>query len=549
MRIALAQLNPTIGALTENSARIKDRYHTACNKGADLVVFSELAISGYPPKDLLLYNNFVDRENEIVSKEIKPLTKDGNPPIIIGSAYGEAGKLYNTAMVLAGGELKNIHRKTLLPNYDVFDEKRYFTKAGEHNVEIIGDLPLAITICEDIWNDRDFFSEPIHNLDPVAILFKQGAKVLLNLSASPYNLGKHKLREELLPFLARKYNCGVIYLNQVGGNDELVFDGSSLVYNCHGELIYRAAAYREELFYIESAALFKKAGAVIPPAKDDIHAIYHTLCLGLKDYIHKTGFNKVVLGLSGGVDSAVVAALAVDALGSENVFGIMMPSPYSSDHSVNDAVTLAKNLGIEYKIIRIDDPFYSYIELLNEGKGALQDLAEENLQARIRGTIVMHYSNREGWMALATGNKSELAVGYCTLYGDMAGGLAVIADLPKMMVYELADHINKLHNREVIPESTINKAPSAELRPDQKDEDSLPPYHILDPILHSYIEDNLSAEAIINAGFDRETVERVIYMVDRAEFKRRQAAPGLRVTTRSFGAGRRMPIARSYEGL
>ncbi|MFU8794895.1 MAG: NAD+ synthase [Dethiobacteria bacterium] len=547
MRIALAQINPTIGALTGNTKKVIEYYDRARAGGADIVVFSELTLSGYPPKDLLLYNDFVAREKEIITDKILPLTAQNSPAIIIGTSHHEGGKLYNTAALLEEGRIKSVHRKTLLPNYDVFDEKRYFTSFMERKVELLDDLPTAITICEDIWNDCEFFAEPIHNVDPLEILFGQGARLLLNLSASPYNLGKHKLREELLPFLAKKYSSGIIYLNQVGGNDELIFDGSSLVYNDRGELIYRAAAFEEELFFIESEDLYKPAAVVQPPDKDDIDTVYQTLSLGVKDYVHKTGFKKVVLGLSGGVDSAVVAALATDAIGPENVFGIMMPSPYSSDHSVEDAVRLAENLGINYQVVHIDRPFAAYIGLLNETNEATGDLAEENLQARIRGNIVMHYSNREGYLALATGNKSELAVGYCTLYGDMSGGLAVIADLPKMMVYELAGHLNIIHGREIIPGRTISKAPSAELRPDQKDEDSLPPYNILDPILHYYIEENMSAEAIINKGFEAKTVQEVIYMVDRSEFKRRQAAPGLRVTTRSFGMGRRMPIARSYD--
>jgi NAD+ synthase (glutamine-hydrolysing) len=542
MRIALAQINPTIGALRENAAKVKAYYKDATAGGAKYVVFTELALSGYPPKDLLLYRDFVEREKEIILNELAPLTADGRPGIIIGATDLQDHKLYNCAMVLEDGAIKSIHRKSLLPNYDVFDEERYFTR-----FEDLSGLPTAIVLCEDMWNDRDFFAEPIYSTDPVEKLFGSGARMMINLSASPYHLGKHRLREELIPFLAKKYDSGVIYLNQVGGNDELVFDGSSLVYNNRGELLYRAAAFEEELFYLETGDLFKPAASVCPAGTDDIKTVYQTLVLGLRDYVRKTGFKKVVLGLSGGIDSAVVAALSAAALGPENVLGIMMPSPYSSEHSVNDAVLLAENLKIKYRIVPIEKPFQAYLSILNDGQEAILDLAEENLQARVRGNIVMHYSNREGYLALATGNKSELAVGYCTLYGDMSGGLAVIADLPKMMVYELAEHINTVQGEEVIPRNTIVKAPSAELRPNQKDEDSLPPYNVLDPILQLYIEDNLSAADITKRGFTQETVDRVIYMVDRAEFKRRQAAPGIRVTTRAFGSGRRMPIARIYE--
>jgi NAD+ synthase (glutamine-hydrolysing) len=547
LRIALAQVNPTIGALSRNTERVKYYYHLANKNDADLVAFSELSLSGYPPKDLLLYQSFIDREKELISRELLPLTAKNGPAILIGALHRQGGKLFNAALFLDQGKIKSIHLKTLLPNYDVFDEERYFTRATEHRVEMLGDLPTAITICEDIWNDRDFFAEPIYNTDPLETLYAQGARLLINLSASPYHLGKHRMREELLTFLAKKYNSAIIYLNQVGGNDELVFDGSSLICNNRGELLYRAAAFEEELFYIDTDNLFHPAPATVPPGKDDINTVMQTLRLGIRDYVSKIGFEKVVLGLSGGIDSAVVAVLAVEALGPENVLGVMMPSPYSSDHSIEDAARLAENLGIENRLIKIEEPFRAFLTLLNGGTETLQDLAEENLQARIRGNIIMHISNREGYLALATGNKSELAVGYCTLYGDMSGGLAVIADLPKMMVYELADHLNQIYGKEIIPERTIIKPPSAELRPEQKDEDSLPPYHILDPILYLYIEENLSAEDIAARGYEPETVGRVLRMVDRAEFKRRQAAPGLRITTRAFGSGRRMPIARSYE--
>lgn len=546
MRIALAQLNPTIGALQENAEKVETYYTKAKANGAELVVFTELSLSGYPPKDLLLYESFLDQEKDLIVHKLAPLTENG-PPMIIGAAHRQSDKLYNGAFYIENGSIKSIHLKTLLPNFDVFDEERYFTRCTDRRIEMIDSLPVAITVCEDIWNDNDFFTVPLYDTDPLVNLFAQGAHLLLNLSASPYHLGKHQLREEMLPFLARKYNSAVIYLNQVGGNDDLVFDGSSLVYNSRGELIYRAAAFDEELFYVETEDLYKEAEKIVPPDHDDISTVRQVLTLGIKDYTAKTGFKKVVLGLSGGIDSALVACLAAEALGPQNVLGVLMPSPYSSEHSIEDATTLAENLGIEHRTIGIDKPFQAFIELLNRNGETLQDLAEENLQARIRGNIVMHISNREGHLALATGNKSELAVGYSTLYGDMAGGLAPLSDLPKMMVYELAEHINEQRGREIIPRNTITKPPSAELRPDQKDEDSLPPYDILDQILYYYIEENLSAGDIIAEGFDEKTVKKVIRMVDTSEFKRRQAATGLRITTRSFGIGRRMPIARGYE--
>ncbi len=547
MRIALTQLNPTIGALSQNAEKVKKYVKSASKKDAELVVFTELSLSGYPPKDLMLYESFLDRERELIVNEIAPLSGGSGPKILIGAAHRSGSKLYNGALLLEEGRIKSIHLKTLLPNFDVFDEERYFTRCIDRRVEMIGDLPTAITVCEDIWNDHDYFPEPLYDIDPLVSLFGQGARLLLNLSASPYHLGKHKLREDMLPFLAKKYNSAVIYLNQVGGNDDLVFDGSSLVYNQHGELLYRASALEEELFFVDSEDLYKPAVKVVPPDRDDIGTVLQVLRLGLKDYVTKTGFKKVVLGLSGGIDSAVVAALAAEAIGRENVLGVMMPSPYSSAHSVEDAVALADNLGIGHRLISIEKPFQSFIELLNDSKRPVQDLAEENLQARLRSNILMNISNREGYMVLATGNKSELAVGYSTLYGDMSGGLAPIADLPKMMVYDLAWHINEVNRREVIPERTITKPPSAELRPEQKDEDSLPPYHILDPILYHYIEENLSAADITARGYGEETVKKVIRLVDMSEFKRRQAATGLRVTTSSFGIGRRMPIARGFE--
>ncbi|HSW35565.1 MAG TPA: NAD+ synthase [Candidatus Limnocylindrales bacterium] len=547
MRIALAQLNTTVGALRENTEKIKEHCRNAQAGGADLIIFTELVITGYPPKDLLLYSSFIERERAMVTEELLPLTLECGLKILIGTTHLHSNKLYNAALLLEQGEIKSVHMKTLLPNYDTFDEQRYFESHSERKVELIGGIPTAITICEDIWNDKELCGSPLCDTNPLESLFAQGARLLINISASPYHLGKHALRENMLSFLAQKYNAGVIYLNQVGGNDELIFDGSSLIYNYRGELLYRAAAFEEELFYVETDNLFSPRVNFISSDVDNISSVMQALKLGLKDYVSKTGFKKTTLGLSGGIDSAVVAVLAVEALGTDNVLGILMPSPYSSDHSLEDAKTLAENLGITYRTIAIGEPFNAYLKLLNPDRVPLQDLAEENLQARIRGNLVMHISNREGYLALTTGNKSELAVGYCTLYGDMSGGLAVLADLPKMMVYELAHYLNQIYGWKIIPDRTITKAPSAELRPNQKDEDSLPPYHILDPILHLYIEKNLSQDEMIQQGYPEETVFQIIRMVDRAEFKRHQAAPGLRITTRTFGSGRRMPIARRFD--
>ncbi len=547
MRIALAQLNPTIGALEDNLKKITGYYQKALENQAGLVVFTELALIGYPPQDLLTYRHFLDKERKLIVNELAPLTAKNKTPIIIGATHQDNDRLYNAALLLEEGEIKSLHLKTLLPFFDVFDEERYFTRHYDRDIEILDGLPTAVTVCEDIWNDRDYFPVPIYDSDPLEGLFARGARLLLNLSASPYHLGKHALREEMLPFLARKYDTAVIYLNQVGANDELVFDGSSLVYNSRGELLYRSPADKEDLFYVDTDELYKPAKNVIPPDRDDIGTVNQLLKLGTKDFLKKTGFEKAALGLSGGIDSAVVAAIAADALGPENVLGVLMPSPYSTDHSIKDAVALAENLGIKYRTIEIYEPYYAFTGILNEEKTPILDLAEENLQARLRGNIMMHIANREKYMILVTGNKSELAVSYCTLYGDMAGGLAMLSDIPKMKVYELARYINESGGKEIIPQNIINKPPSAELRPDQKDEDSLPPYHVLDPILKMYLEETLSPEKIIAEGYERETVEKVVRMVDASEFKRKQAAPGLRFTPNSFGRGRRMPVARGYQ--
>ncbi len=547
MRIALAQLNPTIGALEQNLKKVKEYYQAGLEREADLVVFTELALPGYPPRDLLNYKGFLDKERSLITEELMPLTAKTGVPILIGANHRQGNRLYNAALLLENGAIKSTQLKTLLPYFDVFDETRYYTACQDRKIEMLGDIPTAVTVCEDIWNDMEYFSDPLYDIDPLEGLFAQGARLLINLSASPYHYGKHTLREDMLPYLAKKYNTAVIYLNQVGANDELVFDGSSLVYNNRGELLYRAPIDKEELFIVETEDLFKPASKIVSPDRDDIETIKQILEIGTRDYLSKTGFSKAVLGLSGGIDSAVVAALAAEALGPEKVLGILMPSPYSSRHSIEDALELAENLGISYRTIRIDEPFDTFINLLNKGEGPIMDLAEENLQARLRGLILMQVSNREGYLALVTGNKSELAVGYSTLYGDMAGGLAILADVRKMMVYDLAHHINDLHGKKVIPERVITKAPSAELRPDQKDEDSLPPYSLLDPILELYLEKNCSPSEIVAEGYDEETVKQVVRMVDVSEYKRRQAAAGLRITSNAFGVGRRMPMARGFE--
>ncbi len=563
MRIAAAQINPTVGDLQGNTLRINKIIGEVRSRGADLVIFPEMALTGYPPRDLLLYSAFLDEVERIVHTEILPICTGLN--VLLGVPWRgkeSEGLLYNAALLLREGSIISHHNKTLLPNYDVFDERRYFDPAQVRCPAVINGVKVAVTICEDIWNDKDYWQRPLYTEDPVMELFQQGARLLVNISASPYHLGKGLQREKMLCAMARKYDVPLLYLNQVGGNDELIFDGSSLLCSAAGHVLYRAETFKEEIFYCDyseekSLLTTEKEQAENNNAKtalcaaqgltvneEGVEQVYDALCLGLGDYLKKSGFRSVVIGLSGGIDSAVTAALAVETLGAEQVLGVLMPSRYSSFHSVEDALLLAQNLGIKKRTINIEKSFISFLSLLNDSQALQLDLAEENIQARIRGNILMFISNREKRMVLTTGNKSELAVGYCTLYGDMCGGLAVLADVPKTIVYQLAELVNKRANGEIIPGNVIKKEPSAELRPEQKDQDSLPPYTLLDQLLHLYIEENHHVEEIAALGYDRELVKNIVSKVDRAEYKRFQAAPGLRVTTRAFGSGRRMPLAR-----
>ncbi len=548
MRIAVAQVNPTVSDLNGNARLVIERMEKAREKDAQLIIFPEMVLTGYPPRDLLLYEAFIRRVEEIIKYDIMPAAE--GLWVLLGAPWREdkEGPLMNSALLIDRDKVISCHHKTLLPNYDVFDENRYFTPSKLRHPATIGGRKVAITICEDIWNDKDFFTRRLYAEDPVAELFEQGAELLVNISASPYNLGKAEKRNEMITSLARKYGAAVIYANQFGGNDELIFDGSSMVCSAAGEIIYQAAPFAEDLFFITDNLMQVEVEGErkgLPgELKEDMEWVLSALVLGLRDYLRKNGFPKVAFGLSGGMDSALLAVIAVKALGPENVLGVMMPSRYSSEHSVEDAKHLARNLGMETRLIPMEGPFSEFMQLLNENGEPLVDLAEENLQSRIRGNILMFISNREGHMILPAGNKSELAVGYCTLYGDMCGGIAPLADLPKTMVYRLAAYINEREGKEIIPRSIMEKPPSAELRPQQKDEDSLPPYEILDPILHYYIEENLFIDQIVEMGYSEETVRDVIRKVDRAEYKRFQAAPGLRITTRAFGSGRRMPLAR-----
>jgi NAD+ synthase (glutamine-hydrolysing) len=543
MKIALAQFNPTIGDFLGNAARILDLAGQAKQRGANLAVFTELCLCGYPPQDLLERPAFLDRNMD----ELKELASKVPLPCLVGYAgrvKSAAGKsVANKAALLCGGRVVFEQSKMLLPTYDVFDESRYFQPADKQVVYSFQDEKLGITVCEDVWNDPNFWPTRLYERDPVLELSKQGISVLLNISASPYTIDKKSLRFEMLRAIAMKQRLPVVYVNQVGGDDNLVFDGASMAINPDGRVAAQALAFREDLVMFDTAT---GQGEIhkLPPS--EIAYAYEALVTGTADYVRKCGFKKVLIGLSGGIDSAVVAGIAVDALGAENVLGVSMPGPFSSAGSKNDAATLAKNLGIEFVTLPITDVFEEYKRALSPAFGDRPaDVTEENIQARIRGNYLMALSNKFGSMVLSTGNKSELAVGYCTLYGDMAGGLAVISDVPKLMVYELANCINR--ERELIPRSTIEKEPSAELRPNQRDEDSLPPYDVLDRILKAYIEDLHSPQEIADHyEFDIKMVRDIALLVDRTEYKRKQAAPGLKITSRAFGFGRPFPIAQKF---
>lgn len=543
MKIALAQFNPTVGDFTGNSARIQSLAAQAKQRGADLAVFSELCLCGYLPQDLLERPVFIERNHQ----ELKELAAKIPLPSIVGYAgrinNGKGKSIANKAALLCGGRIVFEQSKMLLPTYDVFDESRYFQPAERQTVFGFNGEQLGITICEDVWNDKNFWAKQLYERDPVTEIVRQGTTVLLNVSASPYTLDKRSLRFEMLRSITQNHHRPVLYVNQVGGNDSLIFDGASMALTADGHLAAQARAFEEDVILFDTVT---EKGEIHEQPHEEIAYAYRALITGTQDYVRKCGFKKVLVGLSGGIDSAVVASIAVDALGAENVLGVSMPGPFSSEGSKTDAASLAKNLGIRIVTLPITDVFESYQRALAPVFGDRPaDVTEENIQARIRGNYLMAVSNKFGSMVLSTGNKSELAVGYCTLYGDMAGGLAVISDVPKLMVYELARWINR--DREVIARSTIEKAPSAELRPNQKDEDSLPPYDVLDRILKSYIEDVKSPQEISeHYGFDLKLVCDIALRVDRNEYKRKQAAPGLKITSRAFGFGRPFPIAQKF---
>lgn len=594
MKIAIAQLNPTIGDLANNAEQILNAAKQASNLGVRLLLTPELSLCGYPPRDLLLNPSFVEAMAtalENLAKELPPNlaalvgTVEPNP-----NADIKGGKsVFNSMALLENGKVQQIFHKRLLPTYDVFDERRYFEPGLQPNSFNLDNLKIGVTICEDLWNDEGFWGKRTYAVNPIADLAELGVDFIVNLSASPYSVGKQKLRKDMLRHSAVRYQKPIIYTNQVGGNDDLIFDGASFALNSQGELVCSLAGFESDLIVVEfdkekrdfiapltpqvwgeleslqppvggkgeslqpplggKGEIFSpqgwRVGGAAPIAENFDREIWQALVLGVRDYTRKCGFSKIILGLSGGIDSALVAAIAAEALGAENVLGVLMPSPYSSDHSIKDALALAKNLRIKTETLPIGSLMQAYDETLADlFAGTEFGIAEENIQSRIRGNLLMAIANKFGYLLISTGNKSEIAVGYCTLYGDMNGGLAAIADVPKTRVYSICRWLNR--DREIIPENVLTKAPSAELKPGQKDQDSLPDYDILDDILERLIEEHQSAAEIEAAGHDRDVVNRVIKMVARAEFKRRQAPPGLKITDRAFGSGWRMPIASKY---
>ena len=545
MKIALGQINPTVGDFSGNTARIIEFSGRARGAGAGLILFPELSVCGYPPRDLVERPSFVQRNRESLQ-----LIADRTRGIavicgVVTPAEAETGKsVMNSAALLQDGKVAFVQSKMLLPTYDVFDEMRNFAPAREQKLFPFCGKQMALTICEDAWNDKHFWNKRLYTFDPVEALVRAGGNFVLNISASPFWVGKRAFRQDMLASIARNNRVPVVMVNQVGGNDSLIFDGSSLVLNAQGEVIARGKSFEEDLIYFDPNEL---TGEIHDQVEGEEAEAYAALVLGTRDYVRKCGFSRVIVGLSGGIDSALTAVIAADAVGAENVIGVGMPGPYSSQGSIEDARTLVRNLGIRFELLSITGPFEGYRKILEPVfAGMKEDATEENIQSRARGTLLMALANKFCGIVLSTGNKSELGVGYCTLYGDMVGGLAVISDVPKTMVYRLSRYVNSTRN--VIPQASLDKPPSAELRPDQKDTDSLPPYEILDPILEDYIEDMKTAEQIAGErSFDLDLVRHVIRMVDRNEYKRQQAAPGLKISAKAFGYGRRFPIAARYD--
>ncbi len=568
MKIAIAQLNPTVGDITGNARRILDVAQQATEAGCHLLLTTELALVGYPPRDLLNRPSFIAAAIAQLNLLAEKLPSE--LAVLVGTVqpnpeFEKQGKpLFNTAALIHDGKIQQFFQKQLLPTYDVFDEDRYFEPGKQSGYFILSNstssLKIGVTICEDLWNDEEFWGRQTYACNPMKALTDQQVDLVVNLSASPYQVSKHKLRQAMLGHMAKRFSTPIIYANQVGGNDDLIFDGFSLVLNKQGELVRGLDRFETDFAVVDFDTEKRDIIAEIPilslekssnfyPESED-EEIWCALVLGVRDYVRKCGFSKVVLGLSGGIDSAFVAAIAAEAVGKKQVLGVLMPSPYSSDHSVQDALELAKNIGIKTETLPIAEVMKGFDHTLEPlFTGTEFGVAEENIQSRIRGTLLMAISNKFGHLLLSTGNKSEMAVGYCTLYGDMNGGLAVIADVPKTRVYSICHWLNQHHQKEVIPQNILTKPASAELKPGQVDQDSLPPYEILDDILYRLVEKHESIQQIINAGHDAEIVQKVVKLVMRAEFKRRQAPPGLKISDRAFGTGWRMPIAKATSGI
>ena len=549
MKIALGQINPTVGDFSGNAAKIIEFSRRAQASGAGMILFPELSVCGYPPRDLVERPSFVARNRESV-EQIAAATR-GIAVIcgLVTPAESETGKsVMNSAALLQDGKVAFLQSKMLLPTYDVFDDMRNFAPAKSQELFSFCGNRVALTICEDAWNDKLFWPKRLYTVDPIETLIRAGGNLVLNISGSPFWIGKRELRRDMLASIARQHKVPVAMVNQVGGNDSLVFDGSSIVLNTAGNIIAQGRSFEEDLIYFDSGFQDKKlTGELHPQIEGEEASVYAALVLGTRDYMRKCGFHKAIIGLSGGIDSALTAVIAADAVGPENVIGVGMPGPYSSAGSIDDARALADNLGIRFELLSINCTVAAYRKTLEKVFiGQKEDVTEENIQSRARGTLLMALSNKFGAIVLSTGNKSELGVGYCTLYGDMVGGLAVISDVPKTLVYRLSRYVNS--RQPVIPQATLEKPPSAELRPDQKDSDSLPPYEILDAVLEDYVEEAHSADRIAaDRGFDIEVVRRVVRMVDRAEYKRQQAAPGIKISPKAFGYGRRFPIAAKNE--
>lgn len=555
MKIAIAQLNPKIADLAGNAQKILEAAQTAAAQGARLLLTPELSLCGYPPRDLLLNPGFISA----MAITLQQLAKDlpSNLAVLVGTAspnlkaHTTGGKsLFNSIALLENGQIKQIFHKRLLPTYDVFDENRYFEPGLQASYFTLDNVDIGVTICEDLWNDEEFLGKRHYPVNPIADLAILRVDIIVNLSASPYSVGKQQYRESMLKHSAVRFAQPMIYTNQVGGNDDLIFDGRSFALNRQGEIVCRGPGFTTDLVIVEfdEAQRDLQLSAVSPEYESEESEIWQALVLGVRDYAQKCGFSQVVLGLSGGIDSALVAAIAASALGNKNVLGVLMPSPYSSEHSISDALALGGTLGIQTRIFQIGELMQGFDHTLADlFAGTEFGIAEENIQSRIRGNLLMAIANKFGYLLLSTGNKSEMAVGYCTLYGDMNGGLAVIADVPKTRVYRLCEWLNR--HSEIIPQNILTKAPSAELKPGQLDQDSLPPYEILDDILEHLIHNHQSAAQIVAAGHDPIIVNRVIKMVARAEFKRRQAPPGLKITDRAFGTGWRMPIASNWAAV